>query len=135
MTTDTIDDLKDAIKVKKTPKFDDIATDELTLWRVSVPVIAAEKHEAVVLHTLHSKEELLPTDELSDVFKETPPKKTIHIIVQRPPPGNGIDFFAQRHLSPSAFIILTLFPLLQHSSNSCCCPITGPCPKFHSFLR
>lgn len=29
MTTDTIDDLKDAIKVKKTPKFDDIATDEL----------------------------------------------------------------------------------------------------------
>ncbi|KAF9308033.1 hypothetical protein BG003_011704 [Podila horticola] len=88
MTTDTIDDLKDAIKVKKTPKFDDIATDELTLWSVSIPVIAAEKHDAVALHTLHSKEELLPTDELSDVFKETPPKKTIHIIVQRPPPGN-----------------------------------------------
>ncbi|KAG0012100.1 hypothetical protein BGZ82_002729 [Podila clonocystis] len=87
-TTDTIDDLKEAIKVKKTPKFDDIATDELTLWRVSVPVIAAEKHDAVALHALDSKEELLPTDELSDVFTETPPKKTIHIIVQRPPQGD-----------------------------------------------
>ncbi|KAF9369269.1 hypothetical protein CPB97_003741 [Podila verticillata] len=80
MTTDTIDDLKDAIKVKKTPKFDDIATDELL----------SEEHEAVVLHTLHSKQKLLPTDELSDVFKETPPKKTIHIIVQRPPPVQSL---------------------------------------------
>ncbi|KAF9962757.1 hypothetical protein BGZ73_002633, partial [Actinomortierella ambigua] len=30
---DSIGSLKDAIKVKKTPEFDDIAADKLTLWR------------------------------------------------------------------------------------------------------
>ncbi|KAG0320827.1 hypothetical protein BG000_003444 [Podila horticola] len=36
-STKTIGDLKDLIKTKKTPRFDDIAADELTLWRVSIP--------------------------------------------------------------------------------------------------
>src|SRR6202012_5301589 len=34
----TVDDLKNLIKAKKTPRFDDVAADELTLWRVSVPI-------------------------------------------------------------------------------------------------
>jgi hypothetical protein len=42
---------------------------------------------------LNSKEELDETDDLSDVFKETPPKKTIYTIVQRPRPGN-VDLLA-----------------------------------------
>ncbi|KAG0027205.1 hypothetical protein BGZ81_005795 [Podila clonocystis] len=33
------------------------------------------------------KEELDETDDVSDVLKEKPLKKTIHIIVLRPPPG------------------------------------------------
>ncbi|KAG0315044.1 hypothetical protein BGZ97_008703 [Linnemannia gamsii] len=37
---------------------------------------------------LNSKEELDETDDLSDVFKETPPKKTIYTIVQRPRPAS-----------------------------------------------
>ncbi|KAG0250491.1 hypothetical protein BG011_008312 [Mortierella polycephala] len=81
-STDTIDDLKDAIKVKKTPKLDDIAADELTLWSVSIPIIDADKHKTISLDVLNSKtkEELLPSDELSEVLDNNPPKKTIHII-------------------------------------------------------
>ncbi|KAF9346427.1 hypothetical protein BGX26_002075 [Mortierella sp. AD094] len=78
-STNDIGTLKEHIKTKKSPKFDDIAADELTLWRVSVPVVAATKHSAVLLKSIGDKEELLPTDELSDIFNETPAKKTIHI--------------------------------------------------------
>ncbi|KAG0345653.1 hypothetical protein BGZ54_005466, partial [Gamsiella multidivaricata] len=31
-------ELKDLIKTKKSPRFNDVASDELTLWRVSIPV-------------------------------------------------------------------------------------------------
>ncbi|KAF9342877.1 hypothetical protein BGX26_006681, partial [Mortierella sp. AD094] len=34
----------------------------------------------------NDKKKLKATDDLADVFKEAPPKKTIYIIVQRPPP-------------------------------------------------
>ncbi|KAI8599623.1 hypothetical protein EDD21DRAFT_355297 [Dissophora ornata] len=83
-TTADIDDLKDLIKSKKTPEFDDIAADKFTVWKVSIAVIAASKHDVITLGSLKIKEELLPTDELSDVFgKEPLPRQTIHIIVQR----------------------------------------------------
>ncbi|KAF9113508.1 hypothetical protein BGX30_006927, partial [Mortierella sp. GBA39] len=59
---------------------------ELTLWRVSVPVVPADKHKAIVLNEFDSATELDPTDDIADVFPDKPPKKTIHIIVQRPPP-------------------------------------------------
>ncbi|KFH63329.1 hypothetical protein MVEG_10739 [Podila verticillata NRRL 6337] len=34
---DTVDDLKDLIKAKKTNDFSDLDADKLTLWRVSIP--------------------------------------------------------------------------------------------------
>ncbi|KAG0364616.1 hypothetical protein BGZ54_007329 [Gamsiella multidivaricata] len=50
----TVGDLKDAIKIKMTPKFDDIATGELTLWRVSIPVSADDEEESpITLDTLN----------------------------------------------------------------------------------
>ncbi|KAF9314535.1 hypothetical protein BG003_004083 [Podila horticola] len=36
--SETVDGLKKEIKHQKAPGFDDIAADELTLWRVSIPV-------------------------------------------------------------------------------------------------
>ncbi|KAG0344523.1 hypothetical protein BGZ54_005840, partial [Gamsiella multidivaricata] len=59
---------------------------ELTLWRVSVPVVAANIHNAVFLNEIDSKTEISPMTRLSKVFKEEPPEEAIHIIVQRPPP-------------------------------------------------
>ncbi|KAG0058060.1 hypothetical protein BGZ90_005170 [Linnemannia elongata] len=85
-SSDTVDDLKDLIKTKKAPRFDDVAADELTLWHVDYPVVAANKHQPVLLNAINSPTELDPTDDIADVFAETPPKKTIHVLVQRPPP-------------------------------------------------
>ena len=85
----TIGDLKELIKTKKSNQFSDVDADQLTLWRVSIPVVVANKHKPIALNEFESATELDPTDDLSDVFEETPPKKTIHVIVQRPPPGNA----------------------------------------------
>ncbi|KAF8925125.1 hypothetical protein BGZ58_001117 [Dissophora ornata] len=81
-STATVDDIKELIKAKKAPAFDGI---ELTLWRVSIPVTSARKHELLTLDTLHSKEELLPTTHLNTLFPEDPFEDTIHIMIQRPP--------------------------------------------------
>ncbi|KAF9165017.1 hypothetical protein BGX20_000749 [Mortierella sp. AD010] len=70
--------LKKLIKAEKTPKFDDIAVDILTLWKASIPVTAATKHNAMLITRIDDKEELLPMDELLDVFGDTPAKKTVH---------------------------------------------------------
>ncbi|KAI8594854.1 hypothetical protein EDD21DRAFT_65187, partial [Dissophora ornata] len=86
-STKTIGDLKDAIKAKKAPRLDDVAADELILWRVSIPLVPKKDRKNISLSDVLSKEELDETDDLSHVFKVMPPKKTIHIIVQRPSSG------------------------------------------------
>lgn len=52
------------------------------------------------------KKKLKATHDLSDVFKEKLPKKTIHIIVQRPPQGNA-DVLTLIHIL-LCFILPTL---------------------------
>ena len=38
-STKIIGDLKELIKTEKAPRFDDVAADELTLWRISMPIV------------------------------------------------------------------------------------------------
>ncbi|KAF9290323.1 hypothetical protein BGZ74_000539, partial [Mortierella antarctica] len=76
-SNDTVDDFKDLIKAKQSLDFDDI--------HVTIPVVPANKNKPIVLNEIIFPMELNPTDDLSDVFKESPPKRTIHIIVQSPP--------------------------------------------------
>ncbi|KAF9320114.1 hypothetical protein BGZ91_004806, partial [Linnemannia elongata] len=63
---------------------------------------------------IESKTELLPTDELSDDIKGTPPKKTIHIIVELPttptPPTTD---------SPKADITTVTLDSLRDQAESC----------------
>ncbi|KAG0000820.1 hypothetical protein BGZ80_006282, partial [Entomortierella chlamydospora] len=54
------------------------------LWKPSIPVVPKKERKEISLADVPLKEELDETDDVSDVFKEQPPKKTIHIIVQRP---------------------------------------------------
>ncbi|KAG0060879.1 hypothetical protein BGZ89_011907, partial [Linnemannia elongata] len=86
-STDTVDDLKDHIKTKKSPEFDDVAADKLTLWRVSIPDDEDHDDIPVVLDNVIIKDQkkLRATRELSDVWKDKPPKGTIHVIIRRPP--------------------------------------------------
>ncbi|KAG0003197.1 hypothetical protein BGZ79_001419 [Entomortierella chlamydospora] len=88
---DSVDDLKKLIKLDQTPAFDDITANKLTPWSVSIPVVEAKKHDPVILKSIESKDELLSTTDLSEVFGEGAPKKTIHIIIQRPPRVNDAD--------------------------------------------
>ncbi|KAG0069968.1 hypothetical protein BGZ92_004574, partial [Podila epicladia] len=84
-STETIGDLKDAIKTALSPQFDDIAAKDLTLWRVSISLVPLKDRKPIILKQIDSAEELDPGNDISDEFEERPPKKTIHIIVQRPP--------------------------------------------------
>jgi hypothetical protein len=88
-STDTVDDLKNLIvNGNQGPAFREVATKDLILWRVSIPVNA--KGNAIILDNVAEidKEKMAPTDDVGEVFKETPPKKTIHIIIQVPQRGN-----------------------------------------------
>ncbi|KAF9378893.1 hypothetical protein CPC16_011072 [Podila verticillata] len=94
LSSDTIDDLKKAIKAEKTNELSDVDANMLTLWRVSVPVVPKKERKQISLVNVLSKEELDETDDISDVFDKMLPKKTIHIIVQRPLQGltSEVDF-------------------------------------------
>ncbi|KAF9314061.1 hypothetical protein BG003_004554 [Podila horticola] len=95
-SNDTVDDLKKLIKVEKANDFSDIDANQLTLWRVSIPVVTANRNKPINLTEIDSITELDPTDDVSYVFTDQPPKKTIHIIVQRPPrEEDWIDVFTE----------------------------------------
>ncbi|KAF9962758.1 hypothetical protein BGZ65_008103 [Modicella reniformis] len=82
----TVGQLKEAIRAEKSPEFDDIAADRLTLWKVSIPSTPVRQITLSGLNETDVKMELTPTDELSEhIKKKSLPKKAVHIIVQRPP--------------------------------------------------
>jgi hypothetical protein len=66
--TKTVDGLKKVIKAEKTPRFDDIAADELTLWCVCVEITDDEEELPIVLDKLNEKKKLGPATRISKVF-------------------------------------------------------------------
>ena len=82
----TIGDFKDLIKTALSPQYDDIAAKDFTLWRVSIPVVPANRHKPIFLNEAESLVELDPTYDVSEVFPSRGklPKKMIYVIVQRP---------------------------------------------------
>ncbi|OAQ23273.1 hypothetical protein K457DRAFT_234897 [Linnemannia elongata AG-77] len=100
-STDTVDGLKKLIKAEKTNKFSDFDADQFTLWRVSIPVVPANRHKPIFLNEIESPVELDPTDDVSEAFpsRNKLPKKTIHVIVQRPPAAQSphiSDYISQK---------------------------------------
>jgi hypothetical protein len=69
------------------------------------PSVPANKHKPIVLNEVESSTELDPTDDVSEFFDKPPPKKTIHIIVQRPPLGN-VDALALIRTSRMSLFLL-----------------------------
>ncbi|KAG0334544.1 hypothetical protein BG004_000363, partial [Podila humilis] len=88
-STDSVHDLKKAVKAAKAPRFDDVAADELILWHISIRIPPPKERGPFVLNEAESPTELDPSDDISEVFPEIPFKKTIHVIVQRPPPDHA----------------------------------------------
>ncbi|KAF9177733.1 hypothetical protein BGZ51_008414 [Haplosporangium sp. Z 767] len=85
-TTETVDHLKDIIKAKNAVEFKDVDAKDLMLWYVSIPVTENDDELSILLDALNEKKDLGPTTRLSKLFAGTPPKDTIHVTVQRPPP-------------------------------------------------
>ncbi|KAG0012691.1 hypothetical protein BGZ82_002455, partial [Podila clonocystis] len=104
-SNDTVDDLKDLIKAKQSPDFDDIVANKLTLWRVSIS--DDKQGSAITIDALDDKTELNnPRTRLSKLFPESPDDNT-YIVVQRPPQGEWwrnligkieSDFFASESM-------------------------------------
>ncbi|KAF9919518.1 hypothetical protein BGZ67_001991, partial [Mortierella alpina] len=68
---DTVGDLKKLIKSEQAPAFDDITANSLTLWKVSIPIVA-DKHKAILLDSLEVKDDLDPRDDIAAVFDVDP---------------------------------------------------------------
>jgi hypothetical protein len=93
-SAETVGDLKDKIKTEKAPEFDDIAADELNLWKVSIP---DDDDVLIVLDNQPEKTQLNATRKLFGVFKTeleknkntNLPENTIHIIVRRTSHGTA----------------------------------------------
>ncbi|KAF7730065.1 hypothetical protein EC973_003010 [Apophysomyces ossiformis] len=81
--TAIVDQLKDAIKAKKSPRFDDIAANELTLWLVEIP--EDMEGSAITVDELDVKRKLTPPwTSLITLFPK-PPNDLTYIMVQRSP--------------------------------------------------
>ncbi|KAG0196815.1 hypothetical protein BGX31_005162, partial [Mortierella sp. GBA43] len=80
----TVGELKKAIKLEKSNYFTSVDADQLTLWKVSIP-INDDDETPILLDNVSDKKKLGPSADLSEVFEEKLPKKRFHIIVQPPP--------------------------------------------------
>ena len=80
----TVGALRKAIKDEKRHAFKHVDADTLVLWKVSVPV---SRNLADNLSKFDFVDEgsLLPMEELSEVFSDSPGRKCLHIVVRVPP--------------------------------------------------
>ncbi|KAI8356310.1 hypothetical protein B0O80DRAFT_24139 [Mortierella sp. GBAus27b] len=84
----TVQDLKDLIKAKRSPEFNDIAAGSLTLWVVAL--IGPDSELPIRLSILSHPVKLFPKKVLSSVFTG-PPDDDTYILVQRPPAATQND--------------------------------------------
>ncbi|KAF9345278.1 hypothetical protein BGX26_003324 [Mortierella sp. AD094] len=110
---DSVDDLKDAIKKKQSPLFDDIRASDLILWSVDV----ADEGIPVHLDHVESKTQLAKsTKSIKIVFGENLAADTIHCIDRRPAaavlePTPRPASLISRPVSPSRkLIMLNVYP-------------------------
>ena len=74
--------LREAIKEKTRPKFDDISADSLSLWKASVP-INRDLKKCVETLNLVDDDSLYSYEILSDIFSSGLEGKSVHIIIDR----------------------------------------------------
>ncbi|KAF9981364.1 hypothetical protein BGZ75_007369 [Mortierella antarctica] len=66
----------------------DTLSKDLTLWRVSIPIPDDDNELPILLGAIDDKKKLGPATRLSKLFPAELPEETIHILVQRPLPGD-----------------------------------------------
>ena len=109
-SAENVSALRELVKEKKSPRFDNVPINSLVLWKVSVPV--DENFQASLGRLSFVEEEsLFPIERLSNIFSDLPVKRHLHIIIQHPPAEEGEpngSVCCKPHQFPSA----SFFPLL-----------------------
>ena len=82
--SDSVMRLKDLIKIKKHPRFDDISADELDLYPVDIEMKRGDKSPQEPI--LDEESLLFPTDQVRDCLPPDTQPNHIYVIVKRPPP-------------------------------------------------
>ena len=78
--------LREVIKEKTRPKFDDIPAASLSLWKASVPINRDLKKYVEALN-LVDDDSLYSYEILSDIFSSGLERRSVHIIIDRPHSG------------------------------------------------
>jgi Crinkler effector protein N-terminal domain len=91
--------LKDAIKAKKAPEFDNFPADRLKLWKVSIP---GDHYDQLKNLSLQEQDELLAINDIGEYWPTSPPKKHIHVIVEQPPATTATSNREQELLEENA---------------------------------
>ncbi|GBC07694.1 hypothetical protein RclHR1_07620012 [Rhizophagus clarus] len=84
-----VGDLKDAIKAKKAPEFDNFPADRLKLWKVEIG--GDHLDDQLKNLTLNDDNKLFAINEIGDYWSEKPPKKHIHVLVEPPASTSASD--------------------------------------------
>ncbi|KAF8975604.1 hypothetical protein BGZ46_008990 [Entomortierella lignicola] len=81
---DSVGDLKKIIKNEKPIDLADVDADKLNLWKISIPSVPKRIFTLDNLEAEDKTELDDSTADISELFDQDPPKKTIHIIIERP---------------------------------------------------
>jgi len=77
----SISRLKDVIKAKKAPEFDNFPADKLKLWKVEIP----DDHDDPLNNlSLQDQPELLAIKKILKYFPDSPSEEHIHVLVKSP---------------------------------------------------
>jgi hypothetical protein len=82
----TVGALRKAIKDEKRHAFQHVDADTLVLWKVSMPV-SRSLTDNLSKFDFVDEGSLLPVEELTDVFSDSPARRHLHIVVRAPPVG------------------------------------------------
>src|SRR3954469_6654849 len=77
-------DLKDEIKKKKAPEFDNFAADKLTLWKVDIPYNDDAVKQLVLEENIVIKK-MSPISKVGKYYHGDPADECIHVVIE--PPG------------------------------------------------
>jgi len=78
----TISDLRKLVKIKKSPRFDNVAADELNLWKVHISQDVLITLDTDFDFKTFDALELLPMNKIQNLFSDGVPDNELHIIVQ-----------------------------------------------------
>ncbi|KAF9533329.1 hypothetical protein EC957_002245, partial [Mortierella hygrophila] len=81
-STETFGQFRSTIHLSKPIWFKDLEAEDLTLWKVTIPITKDNTDTPILLKNIpcNYKGKLGPIDDVYEWFPEVPRKKTIHII-------------------------------------------------------